>query len=95
MIDAEIQDGQITKRYIFINLRAVALIAYDNEQNNSSYSDSTLGNKNAGYSHKSLENQGKVAKPLFGAQSMRPLARQRCRLGCLNQKVKLLKIALE
>ena len=53
MIDAEIQDGQITKRYIFINLRAVALIEYEN--------NSASGNKNAGYSHNSHENKGKAA----------------------------------
>ena len=55
MIDAEIQDGQITKRYIFINLRAVALIEYDNEQHNGSYSDSASGNKNAGYSQNNAQ----------------------------------------
>ena len=36
MIDAEIQNGHITKRYIFINLRAVALIEYENNYENNS-----------------------------------------------------------
>lgn len=36
----EIQNGQVTKRYIFINLRAVAVIDYEN--------DSTSGNKYGG-----------------------------------------------
>ena len=44
MIDAEIQNGQVTKRYIFINLRPVAVIEYENDDKN----DSTLGNKYAG-----------------------------------------------
>ena len=44
MIDAEIEGGQVTKRYIFINLRAVAVIEYEN--------DSTSGNKSAGYNSK-------------------------------------------
>ena len=49
MVDAEIQNGQITKRYIFINLRPVAVIEYENDDKN----NSTLGNKYAGYSPKS------------------------------------------
>jgi hypothetical protein len=52
MIDAEIQNGQITKRYIFINLRAVAVIEYENDINNNQNSkknDSASGNKYAGY----------------------------------------------
>jgi hypothetical protein len=43
MIDAEIQNGQITKRYIFINLRVVAVIEYENDTNsdqNSNKNDS-------------------------------------------------------
>jgi RHS repeat-associated protein len=58
MIDAEIQNGQITKRYIFINLRAVAVIEYENDTNsdqNSNKNDSTSGNKYAGYKPKSTE----------------------------------------
>ena len=53
MIDAEIQGGQITKRYIFINLRAVAVIEYENDNANDDKNNSTLGNKYAGYKPKS------------------------------------------
>jgi hypothetical protein len=51
MIDAEIQNGQVTKRYIFINLRPVAVIEYENDTNsdqNSKKNDSTSGNKYTG-----------------------------------------------
>jgi RHS repeat-associated protein len=52
MIDAEIQNGQITKRYIFINLRAVAVIEYENDENGNK-NNSTSGSKYAGYKPKS------------------------------------------
>jgi len=51
IIDAEIQNGQVTKRYIFINLRPVAVIEYENDTNsdqNSKKNDSTSGNKYTG-----------------------------------------------
>jgi hypothetical protein len=48
MIDAEIQNGQVTKRYIFINLRAVAVIEYENDDKN----NSTSGIKYGGYKPK-------------------------------------------
>jgi RHS repeat-associated protein len=56
MIDAEIQNGQVTKRYIFINLRPVAVIEYENDENNDQNShknNSTSGSKYAGYKPKS------------------------------------------
>ena len=56
MIDAEIEGGQVTKRYIFINLRAVAVIDYENDTDsdqNSNKNNSTSGNKYAGYKPKS------------------------------------------
>jgi RHS repeat-associated protein len=49
MIDAEIQNGQISKRYIFINLRPVAVIEYEIYGKN----DSASGSKYAGYKPKS------------------------------------------
>ena len=51
MIDAEIQNSQVTKRYIFINLRPVAVIEYENDDKN----NSTSGSKYAGYRPKSTE----------------------------------------
>ena len=48
MIDAEIQNGQITKRYIFINLRPVAVIEYENVESRDK-NDSVSGSKYAGY----------------------------------------------
>ncbi len=56
MIDAEIQNGQVTKRYIFINLRPVAVIEYENDTNsdqNSHKNHSASGSKYAGYKPKS------------------------------------------
>ena len=50
MIDAEIQNGQITKRYIFINLRPVAVIEYENDSANDDKKNSTSGSKYADYS---------------------------------------------
>ena len=50
MVDAEIQNGQVTKRYIFINLRPVAVIEYENDSANDDKNNSTSGNKYAGYS---------------------------------------------
>jgi RHS repeat-associated protein len=44
MIDAEIQNGQVTKRYIFINLRPVAVIDYENVESRDK-NDSTSGSK--------------------------------------------------
>jgi RHS repeat-associated protein len=58
MIDAEIQNGQITKRYIFINLRPVVVIEYENDTNsdqNSHKNDSASGSKYADYKPKSTE----------------------------------------
>ena len=48
MVDAEIQNGQVTKRYIFINLRAVAVIEYENVESRDK-NDSVSGSKYAGY----------------------------------------------
>jgi hypothetical protein len=50
MIDAEIQKGQITKCYIFINLRPVAGIEYENDNANADKNNSTSGSKYADYS---------------------------------------------
>jgi RHS repeat-associated protein len=58
IIDAKIEGGQITKRYIFINLRPVAVIEYENDTNsdqNSNKNDSASGSKYAGYKPKSTE----------------------------------------
>jgi RHS repeat-associated protein len=59
MIDAEIEGGQVSKRYIFINLRPVAVIAYENDTNHDQNSqknkenNSKESNETVGYSAKS------------------------------------------
>jgi RHS repeat-associated protein len=59
MIDAEIEGGQISKRYIFINLRPVAVIEYAHDTNHDQNSqknkenNSKESNETVGYSAKS------------------------------------------
>jgi RHS repeat-associated protein len=53
MIDAEIEGGQVTKRYISINLRPVAVVEYENDTNSDEIrysSDSYSGSKYDCYS---------------------------------------------
>jgi hypothetical protein len=47
MVDAEIQNGQVTKRYIFINQRPVTVIKNKNDES-SNKNNSASGIKYAG-----------------------------------------------